>query len=201
MNASPKSLKDLVELAVQRRDLSGLGLSQLAAKNGIKITTTTINAIRQGTYKYTPKAETLRALAWLAGVDEGVAFAAAGQPVPGPPFAEELPPGVDRLSPKSRRAAIDMLRVLVDLEANSNAPAQDDSFSKPSAQDELAGRRGTSAGQKSRAVRRDPKSYVREDEIPLPENWRELAAGAPHESQIQREREWDALGEESQDHE
>jgi hypothetical protein len=66
-------------------------------------------------YKSRPRASTIRAIAWLAGVTEDVAFKAAGQPVPGPPFADELPPGVDNLPPKARRAAIEMLRALVDL--------------------------------------------------------------------------------------
>lgn len=117
----PKSLRDLVELAAQYRGASGLGLSQLAAKHGLQITTTTINAIRQGTYKSTPREATVRALAWLAGVTDEVAFTAAGQPVPGPPFAEELPPGVDNLPAKARKAAIEMLRVLVDMNRAADA--------------------------------------------------------------------------------
>lgn len=121
----PKSLKELVELAVQRHDASGLALSQIARKAGHPITYTTLNAIRQGTYKSVPREVTLRALAWLAGVDASVAFTAAGQPVPGPPFAEELPPGVDNLPPKARKAAIDMLRVLVDLNQDNNALQQE----------------------------------------------------------------------------
>ncbi|MCD4853628.1 hypothetical protein LN996_22665 [Arthrobacter sp. AK01] len=35
--------------------------------------------------------------------------------------------------------------------------------------------------------------------IPLPDNWQDLAAGAPHESQVRRDREWTERGEESQD--
>lgn len=111
----PKSLSELVELAIRKRDASGLGLSQLATKNGYHLTATTINQIRQGIYKSRPRAATIRAIAWLAGVNDEVAFTAAGQPVPGPPFAEELPPGVDNLPPKARKVAIDMLRVLVDM--------------------------------------------------------------------------------------
>lgn len=199
---NPQNLKDLVALAVQRNDGASVrSLAEKAKRHGFKVTYTPINEMRAGTYKSVPRAELLRAIAWLAGVDDAVAFTAAGQPVPGPPFAEELPPGVDRLSPKSRRAAIDMLRVLVDLEANSNASEQTEPHASLSDQDELAGRRRAGAGQKSPVGRKDPSKYQREDEIPLPENWRELAAGAPHESQIRREREWDALGEESQEHE
>lgn len=72
-------------------------------------------AYSQNAYKSVPTDETIRAVAWLAGVSDEIAFMVAGQPVPGPPFAEELPPGVDLLPAKARKAAIDMLRVLVDM--------------------------------------------------------------------------------------
>jgi hypothetical protein len=121
----PKSLSELVELAIRKRGSSGLGLSQLAAKNGHQLTATTINQIRQGIYKSQPRESTIRAIAWLAGVSDKVAFTAAGQPVPGPPFAEELPPGVDNLPPKARKAAIDMLRVLVDMNKDDHELQQE----------------------------------------------------------------------------
>jgi transcriptional regulator with XRE-family HTH domain len=111
----PLSLRDLIETAAAKREASGLRLAEIAEAQGHKITVTTINAIRQGVYKSRPRASTIRAIAWLADVSEDVAFKAAGQPVPGPPFADELPPGVDNLPPKARRAAIEMLRALVDL--------------------------------------------------------------------------------------
>jgi hypothetical protein len=120
----PKSLSELIELAIRRHETSGLGLSQLASKNGHQLTATTINQIRQGIYKSRPRAATIRAIAWLAGVSDKVAFTAAGQPVPGPPFAEELPPGVDNLPPKARKAAIDMLRVLVDMNKDADEAEQ-----------------------------------------------------------------------------
>ena len=85
-------------------------------ENGFDVSHATINKIRAGTYKSTPSPETLKAIAWLAGVPETVAFEAAGMAAPGPPFAEELPPGVDLLSAKKRKVVIDLLRVLVDAE-------------------------------------------------------------------------------------
>lgn len=116
---NPHNLRDLVEAAILRHGTSGRQLAFLAQKEGFTLATTTVNAIRQGTYKSAPTDETIRAIAWLAGVSDEVAFTAAGHPVPGPPFAEELPPGVDNLSQKSRKAAVDMLRVLVDLEKDA----------------------------------------------------------------------------------
>lgn len=114
------SLPELIDLAVSKHKTSVRQMSFVAQKNGYRVTATTLNQIRNGSYKSKPSQETLAAIAWLAGVDEALAFAAAGQPVPGPPLADELPPGADNLSPKSRKAVVEMVRVLVDLEAGNN---------------------------------------------------------------------------------
>lgn len=240
----PKSLRELVELAIQHRDASGLGLSQLAAKNGLKLTATTINAIRQGTYKYTPKDETIRAIAWLAGVDDSVAFTAAGQPVPGPPFAEELPPGVDNLPPKARKAAIDMLRVLVDLNQDADEERQAELAAMRKQRDDLlkdagytraqqkteepddeatlaakraagdkiqeykardktegedAGAEPKSRGRKSLPIPTYPLTSESDGNIPLPEDYLDLAADTSHTRHMDREREWAHRGEETQE--
>lgn len=114
------SLPELIDLAVSKHKTSVRQMSFVAQKNGYRVTATTLNQIRNGSYKSKPSQETLAAIAWLAGVDETLAFAAAGQPVPGPPLADELPPGADNLSPKSRKAVVEMVRVLVDLETGNN---------------------------------------------------------------------------------
>ena len=106
---------------MRRRRKSGRGLALLAQGEGYRVTPTTINHISAGTYKHAPKDETLRAIAWLAGVDDRVVFEAAGRDAPGPPFADELPPGVDDLSPRMRRIATDFLRVLVQLNEGREA--------------------------------------------------------------------------------
>lgn len=113
----PQTLQDLVLEAKRIRDTSVRQLAIAAKEHGFKITYTTLHGIGAGTYKSTAREETVRAIAWLAGVSVEDAFTAAGLPVPGPPFADELPPGVDKLSPKARRAVIELLRVLVDEEA------------------------------------------------------------------------------------
>ncbi|UUX60134.1 hypothetical protein [Glutamicibacter halophytocola] len=116
------SLKGLVELALRRHDTSARQLAFKAQEGGHKITYTTLNHIRNNTYKSAPGAVTLRAIAFLAGVEDSVAFAAAGQPVPGPPLADELPSGADNLSPKARKTLIDLARLLIEYEAdNDNA--------------------------------------------------------------------------------
>ncbi|WP_178945936.1 hypothetical protein [Kocuria sp. TGY1127_2] len=113
---TPTSLRELAEKAVADRGLSGRRLAFLAQDHGFELTHTTFNHLRAGTYKAHPSEDTLRALAWLAGVHEDVAFTLAGRPTPGPPLAEELPPGSDNLSPKARKVVIDLLRVLVTAE-------------------------------------------------------------------------------------
>ncbi|MFJ4026060.1 hypothetical protein ACIPWF_00610 [Paenarthrobacter sp. NPDC089989] len=148
MNMNP-SLRSLVESAVERHQTSVRQLSLLAQKKGFRVTHTTLNQVRSGTYKSAPSEVTIRAIAWLAGVSEQLAFTAAGQPVPGPPFAEELPAGVDNLPPKARKAAIDMLRVLVDMNQGL-ADAEDTSDrTQPISFQEASERRNARAGQKT----------------------------------------------------
>lgn len=115
-----ETLKGLIEMAIERHQTSARQLAFKAQEAGFKIVYTTINQIRNGIYKSKPSEVTLKAIAYLAGVEESVAFTAAGQPVPGPPLADELPPGADNLSPKSRKAVVEMVRVLVDLETINN---------------------------------------------------------------------------------
>ena len=112
------SLRDLAQAVVDQQQLSSRQIAEKAKRAGRRLSYTTLNHMLAGTYKSVPSGDTLRTLAWLAGVSEEVAFTAAGQPVPGPPLADELPDGADNLSPKSRRVIIDMLRVLIDLESN-----------------------------------------------------------------------------------
>lgn len=108
-----ETLGGLVRRALADRGVSGRQLAALAEKAGHRVTHTTLNHLAAGTYRYAPSPETIRAIAWAAGVSESVAFAAAGVPMPGPPFSAELPPGVDYLSQPSRRAAVEILRALV----------------------------------------------------------------------------------------
>ena len=145
------SLKGLVEAAVERYDTSIRQLAFKAHEAGFKVTYTTLHQIRSGKYKSIPGEQTLRAIAYLAGVDDSVAFAAAGQPVPGPPLADELPPGADLLSPKSRKAVVDMVRVLVDLEAGNNAERTESEQDTPRQLNPVASTRNARAGQKTPA--------------------------------------------------
>lgn len=106
------TLPELIEQAsVKHNGASGRRLADIAADAGYDVSHTTLNRIRSGTYQGAPTPTTIRAIAHLAGVPEEQAFAAAGQDVPGIPFASVLPPGVDNLGPNERRAVIELLRV------------------------------------------------------------------------------------------
>lgn len=120
----PQTLIELAELAVTKRQASGRRLAELAQNEGFALASTTFNHIRAGRYKSTPTDETIRAIGWLAGVSDEVAFAAAGQKAPGLPLADELPPGADNLSAKARKTIIDLTRVLIEYEAGSNEQDQ-----------------------------------------------------------------------------
>ena len=153
------------------------------------MTDTTLNQLKSGSYKFVPREETLRALAELANVSVETAFHAAGLPVPGPRLADELPPGSDNLSPKSRAAVIQMLRVLIDLESNHDEhdhPDQHQDRERGTA--ERGGARGgdAGAGQKT-AVAGAPADF-------------DLAAHPDFELTRDRQaREWGDVGEENQD--
>jgi hypothetical protein len=112
---APTGLRELLDQALVQRDVrSGRRLAEIAHDAGYPVSHATINQIRSGSYASRPSDDTVRAIAWLAGVAEEVAFTAAELPVPGPPFADELPPGVDTLSPRKRKAVLDLLRVLIE---------------------------------------------------------------------------------------
>ena len=209
----PQSLRELVESAASRHQTSGRQLAFLAQKEGFTLATTTVNAIRQGTYKSVPTDETIRAIAWLAGVSDEVAFMAAGQPVPGPPFAEELPPGVDNLPAKARKAAIDMLRVLVDMNKEvvgngrdhpthmnqaGESPANPDAATTRDPKVELASK--DSLDQEVKLISEDAHPDADEyGHIPLPANYYQLAADGSRNYGAEEEAQTSARGEESQD--
>lgn len=111
---TPPTLRDLLDLAMDKRGTtSGRRLAELARGHGFEVTHTTINQIRSGSYKFRPSEDTIEAFAWLAGVPAETAYAAAGRRAPGRPFAEDLPPGVDNLGPRERKAAVELLRAFV----------------------------------------------------------------------------------------
>lgn len=72
------SLTDLVEIAAKRHNgASGRRLAEIAQASKHDVSHATLNRIRTGKYTSRPSDSTLRAIAFLAGVDEESAFVAA----------------------------------------------------------------------------------------------------------------------------
>ena len=118
------SIRDLLQRVIDQREADSLPAGyrtlqemveaeEMREPRGLTLNRTTASQIVKGTYKGEPSIGTIRAIGWLAGVDDETAFAAAGRRPPGPPFADDLPPGVDDLTDNERRAVIEILRALV----------------------------------------------------------------------------------------
>ena len=186
----PDSLQTLAQAVLDAQQLSARQVADKARKAGHRLSYTTLSRMASGSYHSEPTPDTVRTLAWLAGVSESVAFHAAGLPVPGPPLADELPPGSDNLSPKSRAAVIQMLRVLIDLESNHDEHTEHEE--QPDARErgteaERRGARGGDAGAGEKTVPGVPADF-------------DLAAHPNFElTRDRQDREWGDVGEESQD--
>ncbi len=113
-----ETLADIVALAYLRTGApSSRELEAYARKYGHRLTHTTINTIASGTYAARPKEHTLRALAYLSGVEYNRVREAAGlRPRVGPSVAEQMPPDVDELEAEPRQALVELARVLLNLQ-------------------------------------------------------------------------------------
>jgi hypothetical protein len=114
------SLQDLLRRAIDDRtgaplrDIQALVEAEEAVRpRGMSLNRTTASQILRGNYQGVPSPATIRAIGWLAGVSDEVAFAAAGQRAPGPPLVDELPDGVDTLDRRERAVVIDLVRTLL----------------------------------------------------------------------------------------
>jgi hypothetical protein len=161
-----ETLADLIALAMKAEGVeSGRALANKAEQQGLVITHTQINHMIGGTYRHKPKQSTIEAIATLARVPYWRVYEAAGVPQPGPPFAQELPPNIDRLMPHQRKAVIEVMRAfLVDAAASSDATVHQlhDSLSEaldevPPVPDDVAARDegGPSAGERARQEQDD----------------------------------------------
>ena len=196
MERTPTSLQELAQLVIDVQGTSARQVALRAEAKGLKLTDTTLNQMKSGSYKFVPREDTVRALAELAGISVEAAFHAAGLPVPGPPLADELPPGSDNLSPKSRAAVIQMLRVLIDLESNHDEHTEHEEQPDARKREEPDGaapaRGGGARGGDARAG---------EKTVPgVPADF-DLAAHPNFElTRDRQDREWGDVGEENQDH-
>ncbi|BBY27229.1 hypothetical protein [Mycolicibacterium sediminis] len=114
------TLADLLRKAIDDRtgaplrDIQALVEAEEAARpRGMSLNRSTASQILRGAYRGTPSPATVRAIGWLAGVTDEVAFAAAGQPTPGRPLADELPAATDTLNDRERAVVIDVVRALL----------------------------------------------------------------------------------------
>ncbi len=122
MNATPPrpTLVDLLRRAIDDRtgaplrDIQALVEAEEAVRpRGMSLNRSTASQILRGAHRGTPSQATVRAIGWLAGVTDEVAFAAANQPAPGRPLVEELPAAADTLNDRERAVVIDVVRALV----------------------------------------------------------------------------------------
>lgn len=114
------TLADLLRQAIDDRtgaplrDIQALVEAEEAARpRGMSLNRSTASQILRGAYRGTPSPATVRAIGWLAGVTDEDAFAAAGQPAPGRPLADELPAATDTLNDRERAVVIDVVRALL----------------------------------------------------------------------------------------
>jgi hypothetical protein len=114
------SLQELLRRAIDDRtgaplrDIQALVDAEEAVRpRGMSLNRTTASQILRGSYQGVPSPATIRAIGWLAGVSDEIAFAAAGHRAPGPPLADELPDGVDTLDRRERAVVVDLVRTLL----------------------------------------------------------------------------------------
>ncbi|MFC9555538.1 hypothetical protein ACFTWF_32405 [Rhodococcus sp. NPDC056960] len=86
-----ETLADLLKVASARHNgASGRRLAEIAIADGHDVSHATLNRIRQGKYSSRPTENTIRAIAYLAGVPEETAFMIAGSQAPARRTFEEV---------------------------------------------------------------------------------------------------------------
>ncbi|MEW1964666.1 hypothetical protein AB0302_04620 [Micrococcus sp. NPDC078436] len=206
MERTPTSLQELAQLVIDVQGTSARQVALRAEAKGLKLTDTTLNQMKSGSYKFVPREDTVRALAELAGISVEAAFHAAGLPVPGPPLADELPPGSDNLSPKSRAAVIQMLRVLIDLESNHDEHTEHEEQPDAREREEPDGAAPARGGGARGGDARAGEKTAAPAGVPAPEDAgvrpEDLDLAAHPYMELSRDRQdaaWGDVGEESQD--
>lgn len=86
-----ETLADLLKVASARHNgASGRRLAEIAIAEGHDVSHATLNRIRQGKYSSRPTENTVRAIAFLAGVSDETAFMVAGSQAPAQRTFEEV---------------------------------------------------------------------------------------------------------------
>jgi hypothetical protein len=151
-----ETLQDLLLEHQRKTGDSARDFERKAAALGHPVDRTTIAQIAAGTYRRKTQERTFDAIAAVTGVPVETVRALAGRPPRPKPFAEELPPDTDHLSPASRRAVVGVIRALLNAESGAVTPGDEAS---PDNVRELP-KRGTHGGERA-AARRRPKGEPR----------------------------------------
>lgn len=111
---NPVAMRELLQQAQDRHGgASGRQLAETARAAGYSIDRTQINHILAGAYKSELKPKTLDAIAYLSGWKKADVYALAFVPMPGTPFAAEIPEDADVLSPAQRRVVQAVIRQFI----------------------------------------------------------------------------------------
>ncbi len=121
-----ETMQSVIEEILGRLNTSARGLDRAASKQGYSLAYTTISAIRNGTHSGQYQTRTLDAIAGVGGIGRDVVYRAAGLPLPGKPFADELPDDVDYLDRASREAVKGVIRVLLEQRSPTRSPLSRD---------------------------------------------------------------------------
>ncbi|MGN7250096.1 hypothetical protein [Arthrobacter sp. SAFR-014] len=114
MDSTPMTLTEIAQAASDNNGgARGRQLGRIAERKGLTLSYTTVDKILAGTYTSRPSRRTLEALAQLSGVPVEKVYAAAQEAPPQARFADQLPPGVDALTPEQRKVIIDIIRVFL----------------------------------------------------------------------------------------
>ncbi|MFJ4284048.1 hypothetical protein ACIPY0_00215 [Paenarthrobacter nicotinovorans] len=186
-------MQTITELIESERTASGLSYRDLAARAiaaGYSLKFQYLNDLATTGPKSWPKnPDTIRALAVALRTSEKsviLAYARAlGLEVRDSesPLANRLPAGTELLSPPMQDALIKLISAAIGEERGGNADS-----TAPMNQ----------AGE-SPAKRHLVAVEDQDDNLPLPDNWRDLAADTSHTRHVERDKEWADIGEESQD--
>jgi hypothetical protein len=124
-DVNSESLADIIRAHQSATGDSSRDMQANARKAGARLSFTTVNSILNGDHTGAYKPYTLDAIAVVCGRSRSEVWRAAGRQLPSKPFADELPPGSDDLSPRSRRAVVGVIRALLAAEG-ADAAAEDE---------------------------------------------------------------------------
>lgn len=108
-----ETLRDLLNEVIERTGVSARELDRMAQKAGHRLAYSNVSSILNGTHGARYQRKTLEAIAAVGNFPLDRVYRAAEAPIPGRPFADDLPEGVDYLDADSRRAIIGVIRVLL----------------------------------------------------------------------------------------